>query len=69
MIFLFKSTHDVIMAEKKLKESGINFRIIPAPKSISSDCGMSIEVQEDIVGDAENILKENDFEYSKVKIH
>lgn len=47
LIFTFPSTHHVLMAEKLLLAEGTLLEIIPTPKSISSDCGMSIRVRAD----------------------
>lgn len=47
-IFTFNSTHHVLKAEKLLLGKGIRHEIIPTPKNISSDCGMSIRVNPDI---------------------
>lgn len=44
MLLLFRSTHDVIMAEKTLRRQGIPRRVIPVPRSISSQCGMALEI-------------------------
>jgi hypothetical protein len=44
-LFLFPSTHHVICAEKKCQEQKLSYRIIPVPHSISSQCGMAIEVE------------------------
>ncbi|HHN48261.1 MAG TPA: DUF3343 domain-containing protein [Bacteroidales bacterium] len=44
-ILTFASTHQVLMAEKLLLAEGIPHDIIPTPKNISSDCGMSIRVR------------------------
>jgi transcriptional regulator GlxA family with amidase domain len=46
-IFTFPSTHQVLMAEKLLLAESISHEIIPTPKNISSDCGMSIRVRTD----------------------
>lgn len=43
-ILTFPSTHQVLMAEKLLLVKGIRHEIIPTPKNISSDCGMSIRL-------------------------
>jgi hypothetical protein len=32
------------MAEKVLKQEGVPFKLIPVPKSISSDCGVCLRV-------------------------
>jgi Protein of unknown function (DUF3343) len=44
MLLLFRSTHDVIMAEKALRRQGIPRRVIPVPRSVSSQCGMALEI-------------------------
>ena len=41
-VITFQSTHHVLKAEKILIKAGFKFDIIPTPKNISSDCGMSI---------------------------
>jgi len=41
-IITFQSTHHVLKAEKILLAAGVEFDIIPTPKDISSECGMSI---------------------------
>jgi len=43
-VITFASVHFVMKAEKVLKENGIEVRLIPTPRKISSDCGMSIEI-------------------------
>ena len=47
MLLLFQSTHDVILAEKALRLEGIPRRVIPVPRSISSQCGMALEITPD----------------------
>ncbi|NLK65351.1 MAG: DUF3343 domain-containing protein [Tissierellia bacterium] len=38
----FKSVSFAMKAESILKKKGIGFKTIPVPRSISSDCGISI---------------------------
>lgn len=47
MLLLFRSTHDVIRAEKQVKLHNISCKVIPVPRSISSQCGMALEVSDD----------------------
>ncbi|MEN6616107.1 MAG: DUF3343 domain-containing protein [Syntrophorhabdus sp.] len=47
-ILVFHSIHDVLRAEKILKENAIVNEIVPIPRNLSSDCGMCIEVDDDI---------------------
>ncbi len=43
----FDSIHDVIRAEKVIKEAGIWCDLVPTPREISSDCGMAVECREE----------------------
>ncbi len=45
---LFHSIHEVLRVEKMLKSRGIKFELVPVPRDLSSDCGMSIVLKQDI---------------------
>lgn len=45
MILVFESIHKVLKAEQILLNHKIKHEIIPTPKEISSDCGMSIRLE------------------------
>ena len=45
ILYLFESTHSVITAEKKCRKERIKCKIVPVPRSISSQCGMGIEIE------------------------
>ncbi len=55
-VVLFPSVSHVMKAEKILIAAQIPIKIIPVPKSISSDCGVCIRIEENIVEDIKNIL-------------
>jgi len=40
----FQSVHDVIKAEKLVLAAGLRARLIPAPKQISPECGMALQI-------------------------
>ena len=65
-LFLFKSTHLVVKAQKYCKQNGIVCKIIPVPRSISTDCGMAIESNIEDCNLIISILNSNDIPY---KIH
>ena len=44
-IALFASIHHVLAAEKALREQEIWCDLVPTPKRLSSDCGMSVELR------------------------
>jgi hypothetical protein len=41
-VAVFHSVHRVLKAEKILKEAGISFALIPAPRQLSADCGLAL---------------------------
>ena len=41
-ILIFHSIHRVMKAEKVLKAAQIDVRLMPVPRQLSSDCGLSI---------------------------
>lgn len=44
-VVLFKSVSYVLKAEKLLKQSGLPCKLIPVPKTISSDCGVCLRIE------------------------
>jgi hypothetical protein len=42
LVAIFNSIHRVMKAEKLLKELKLPILLIPAPRSLSSDCGLAI---------------------------
>jgi len=51
-ILIFHSIHRVMKAEKTLKAAGLDVRLMPVPRQLSSDCGLSITCH---LGDREAI--------------
>ncbi len=41
---LLENTRAVIQAENRLKELNIPCRVMPVPRTISSECGMCLEI-------------------------
>ncbi len=48
LLLLFHSIHDVLRAEKLLKGHSVANELIPVPRNLSSDCGMSIALEGDL---------------------
>lgn len=44
-MLLYDSIHDVMRAEKALKQAGLWCDLVPTPRQLSSDCGMAIELE------------------------
>lgn len=41
-VAVFQSIHKVMKAEKILKQKGVPVLLIPAPRELSSDCGLAL---------------------------
>lgn len=52
----FKSVSYAMKAESILKKSNMEFKIIPVPRSISSDCGISIRFYKNDNKEIESLL-------------
>ena len=67
-VLIFESTHHVLKAEQILIRHMFCFDIIPTPKHISSDCGMSIRFDPKI-SDTEEIKQILDCQNLTYKIY
>jgi hypothetical protein len=44
IILIFRGTHQVLAAEKRLKQGGVAMRLIPVPRRLTSECGLAIRI-------------------------
>ncbi len=58
VILIFRGTHQVLSAEKYLKRAGVPMRLIPVPRSLTSDCGLAIRLSPSGRGKARDVLSE-----------
>ena len=65
LILTFLSTHHVLKAEQVLLSKGIKLDIIPTPKDITSECGMSIRINPHVASSQvlKSILSEASFAF------
>ena len=47
---VFNSAHRVMKAENILKKCGLSILLIPAPRALSTDCGLAIRYDSDLNG-------------------
>lgn len=57
-VAIFNSVHRVMKAEKLLKERGKQILLIPAPRALSSDCGLAIRYAAEDRDEVEGVLRE-----------
>ena len=55
-VAIFNSIHRVMKAEKLLKERRLPILLIPAPRALSSDCGLAIRYDGESRGSVEEAL-------------
>lgn len=79
LLAVFNSAHRVMKAEDALKKAGLAVRLIPAPRALSTDCGLAVIYDADLDDEvmrvlaAENILptiiyrKDSDTQYEPVR--
>lgn len=48
LLAVFNSAHSVMKAESVLKRHGITILLIPAPRALSTDCGLAICYNSDL---------------------
>lgn len=44
ILLLFRSVHEVLAAERHLKEVATEIDVVPVPKELSPNCGVALEV-------------------------
>lgn len=57
-VVLFQNVTSVLRAEKILKANSFFFKIIPVPKTISSDCGLCVRFQRGATDEIKKLLCE-----------
>ena len=58
-VVLFYSPSHALHAEKVLKKAGFDYKLIPTPRQLSSDCGMALRFARQDEMRVEETLKEN----------
>lgn len=67
VIIVFKSVHFTIKADKLFQKNHLVHQVITTPRELSTDCGMSLEIDEEILAEAEIVLKNNDLDFKIFK--
>lgn len=66
VVLVFNSIHDVIKAEKVIVGHGIWCDLIPTPRELSSDCGMSIECKSEDLPGLESLRESGEFQWRDI---
>ncbi len=57
-VITFDSTHSAMEAEKRLIKTGAKVHVIPTPRQITANCGLSIKISGISQEDLESLLEE-----------
>lgn len=44
VVLVFRGTHEVLAAEKRLRGGRVTVRLIPVPRRLTSDCGLALRI-------------------------
>lgn len=55
-VVLFYTTSAAMRAEKTLKRNNVTIKLIPAPRELSSDCGIALRFNWDQAENVKNLL-------------
>lgn len=56
-VAIFQSIHRVMKAEKALKKAKIGILLIPAPRQLTSDCGLAIRYSDAVRAEVLQVLE------------
>lgn len=62
-LLLFRTTRHVITVEKLIRSRKLPFSVVPVPRSISSECGMAIEIEDEYIAEVKDIASEKRIEF------
>lgn len=65
-VLLFHTTTAVMHAERLLKKGSIPLKLIPTPRDVSSDCGISIRIADSDLERAKIICRDGAVEISGI---
>jgi len=65
-IAIFDTTSKSVRAERACKKGGLDVRLIPVPKTISSNCGVCLRFHSELREEAEKLMDEAGAEVVKI---
>jgi hypothetical protein len=59
----FQSAHQALKAEKALKSCSLKCRMIPIPRKLSPDCGIALQIAQELKDQAEAALLDRSIQF------
>ncbi len=66
--FVFRSTRDAIKSDRILGKTDIKYSVVPVPKEISAECGMSITTATENIERIIDTLTENSISHRHITL-
>jgi len=67
-VILFYTQSSAFRAEKVTREAGIECKLIPIPRNMSSDCGVALQVYEPFADEVRSILESSGVEIAGIHV-
>ena len=66
-VVLTHASSHAIRAEHVLRQAGLETRLMPVPRHLSSDCGVCVQIRAEDTAQAEEVLRKNRVPYDRVE--
>lgn len=66
-VILFQSPNQSIWAARILKKAGIERRMLPAPRDLTSDCGYCVRIRSADLEQVKEVLEKGGVEYARIE--
>jgi hypothetical protein len=67
-VVLVYSTSHALKAEKAIKTHGVECKLIPVPRHLSSDCGVCVRIPAESVADITALLNTKRIEFDSIHV-
>ena len=66
-VVLTHASSHAIRAEHVLRRAGLETKLMPVPRHLSSDCGVCVQIRAEDAAQAEEVLEKNRVPYDRVE--
>jgi hypothetical protein len=66
-VVLFESTSAALKAEKEAVRAGLNIKLIPVPRQLSSDCGFCLRFEWQDFDKVEGLLRSKEVKFDSIE--
>lgn len=67
VVILVESTSQALHIEKLIQKQGIESKMIPVPRHLSSDCGVCVRINRSSIEKVKQIIREQNLEHASIE--